>query len=141
MNNPASWTHNPIIKIILAFALLSIAAILYSVASNTQASLSGHHHSHSEQPDDASVVIMENDDILATEELELLHDPVLNELYGKHYEKTGRIERSARFTSSLKSTGEDTYRFSIQFLPSRTDYTVSLDITDINSGQFSLEVE
>lgn len=140
-NNSLGWIHSPVTKLILAFILLSLAGIIYSMALNTRDVLSGNQHIHADQPSEASVLTVQSgEDILQTIELESLYDSILNDIYTQHYQKTDKIERGIRFTSELTETDENSYKFSLIFLPSNTNYDISLTILDAQDKTYSLEV-
>lgn len=133
--------NNPVSKIIIAIVTLSIAAILYSIAANINESTSGHEAAHEERSADSSLVAIDGENILNTDNLSAIEGRVLNNLYAKHYEKTGLIERKATFSTNLKKVDTNTYKFSLSFMPSRTKYEATLAVNNIDEKEFSIEVK
>lgn len=133
---------NPIIKITLSLALLTISGFIYGAVQTTHGSTSDHHATHKEQQDDDSVVmIVDSENILNTEKLAGISGPVMNKVYAEHYAKTDKIERTARYSGGLKSLGDDKYTFSMTFLPSNTTYAVNLTVINLETKQFTLEIQ
>ncbi len=130
------------IKITIALILLMAAGIIYGIGRNTQATTSGYEAAHTEQLDDASVVsIIDSEDILNTPQLSPISGAVINDIYGKHYNQTGKIERQATYASSLKKVDDTSYAFTVVFLPSKTKYDVELTISSVENKSFSVEVQ
>ena len=133
--------NNPVSKIVVAIVLLSVAAILYAITLTISSSATDYEATHQERTADASLVDIDGENILSTDTLSLIEGRILNNIYTKHYEKTGLIERKATFLTTLKKADTNKYTFSLSFIPSRTNYEVALTINNIDENDFSIEVK
>lgn len=131
---------SPFARIGVIFLLLSFSGILYALALQKLSTTTGYEAPHEEQSADSSLIAIKGDDIFQDSNLLPIKGRVLNKIYGTHYEKTELLERSAKFTGDLK-VSNDTYTFSLTFLPSSTTYAITIKSKDPRTNDFTMEVK
>lgn len=76
----------------------------------------------------------------ATDLPETIHTTILDQIYAKHYERKGTVERSAELTDATKKSN-DTYILHLKFVPSNTSYRVTIVVKNAITNLYDFAME
>jgi hypothetical protein len=132
---------SPTVKIVLIFIFFATATATLSLSIQR---LLGDHGANDPHEDstvhDSILKITNSDDPFQKANISTIKGRILNAIYKRHYDETGKIERRAKIDGSIHRSNKN-YNFKIVFQPSNLHYTVKLTVINLEQFNYTIDIQ
>lgn len=132
---------SPTIKIILIFIFFAIATATLSLSIQKLIGDHGVNDPHEDSTaHDSTLKLTNTDSPFQKANISAIKGRVLNAIYKRHYDETGKIERRAKIDGSIRISNNN-YSFKIIFQPSNTHYTIKLTLINLEQLNYTIDIQ